>query len=220
MTALIITGSVLLLLAILLAAPISVEITYGEQSLEVCLHYLFLRFNLSPGLLEKKTGLGKRKKTTRKEKPAEETEGSKDKGALYAVESVWELLKNSRKGFGILRRHLIFSRVKVLVAVGGEDAAEIALRCAQLNTAALAALDLLGTLFVLRTPTVAIAPVFTAQSTRMELALRAGIRPVYVLRVWASVLYHFLRHVNENKKNPPPNKAKGGKQHERAASRQ
>lgn len=199
MTALIIVAAVLLLLFLPLTPRLSVEIKAGQQGQLVAkVRYLFLRFNISPDKLqqrgEKKRAktekkAGKQKKT--KKSPQESSESEEEKESVRdKLGLLYKLLIGSKKGVRTVRRHLVISRVKLYIAVGGDDAHQIALRYSHICMLVAAAMDVVGLLFVLKKPkVVGIRPNFTSPETRYELAVRIGIRPVFLLSAGLRVLF-------------------------------
>jgi hypothetical protein len=208
MTALIIIASILAFFLLLLLAPVSVEVRYQRGEADVKAHYLFLSYDL----------LKKRPAKPKKEPPPKEPEpeaGEKPKKKKEnPLPMIWKLLKASRWGLGLFRRHLVFSRVRIILRVGGEDAHQIALTYGKVSAAVTAALDVIGLAFVLRKPDVAIAPDFLAPGIDAEARLRVGIRPLFALMAGVSIFRQYLRLQTRNKKRLN----KGGKQHERAKS--
>ena len=221
MTALIIIGAVILLLAGLAVVPVIVDLSYRDGEFQARLRYLVLRY--SPGLGAADTGgkeKEKKKKKKKKKRPKKTGKETPEKAGttMETVKLVRLVLKGSRKGAHILRRRLIFSRIRVRVAVGGEDAHIIAETTGKLNVAALAALDLIGGLFVLRPPVVEIAPDFLSTQSKYDLSLRVSIRTVHILRAGIRVFFKFMSALRQDKKTKQ--EIKGGKQHEPTTSNQ
>lgn len=207
MTALIIIGAVISLLACLLLIPILVDISYKDGEFQARLRYVVMRYNPLPGkeIAESKEKGTKAKRQKKGKEPPEKTRTAKE-----TVQLVWIVLKGSRKGARILRRHLIFSKVRVRIVVGGEDAHSIAESSGKLSVAVLAALDLIGVLFVLRAPKVEITPDFLAAESKYDLSLRVSIRPWYILRAGTSVFFKFMSTLQKDKKLKQQD-IKGGK---------
>lgn len=180
-----IVAGILLLLAVLLLSPAVLRVTYRDNAVLVNAKYLFFRLDFDPAA-EHKT---KPKKEKRKRKKKKEEE----KDPKQTMAAVWDLVKSSRRGLNILRKHLVFSRLRVYICVGGEDAHQIALASSKLRLAVLAALDVLELLFVMEDPEVAILPNFTATANRYDLLVQVQMRPAFVIAAGFSILFRFLR---------------------------
>lgn len=206
MTALIIIGAIL---ALLLLSPVAVDISYRQGDSSLTLRYLVYRRALSAEALTKKTAKEPAEEAV---KQREEQGEGKAKSAKDTAGMIWSLVKSSRKGLSILRRHLVFSRVQVYISVGCPDAHQTALRYGQTGAAVQTALDIVRMMFVLKKPKVAVAPDFTRGDTRSDIRLRIGIRPVFLLAAAASVFRQFLRiKQQDNKNTDQTEQIKGGK---------
>lgn len=205
MTALIVIGTIILLLLIPLLSPAGLDVAYQGGNFKARAHYLFFTFDLLPGEQAEKAT---RKPKTKKEKKKKDEE-EKPKSAKDTANTIWSLVKSAPKGLNILRRHLIFSRVKLYICVGGPDAHQIAVNQSKLRLAVLTALDIVGLLFVLKEPEAGILPDFTAQSNTYDLSLRVSIRPLFVLAAACSILIHFLRLQRGSRRKETQN-IKGG----------
>lgn len=184
MTALTGIGLIVLFLLLIFLAPVSAQVSQRRGQLAVQLHYFFFRIQLFPFKPKKEA----RKKAKRKPEAAKEKKKTDITAAL-----IWELVKTSRRGLRILRRHIVFSNVQIYISVGGEDARETALNQAKYAAAVAAMLDVIGLLFVLKPPRVGILPDFTSSETRYDLSFRAGIRPFFALMAGSNILIRFFR---------------------------
>jgi hypothetical protein len=188
MTALIVIGAILLFLLFLLLTPASLEIHYARGAVNLKARYLF--FRIDP--LKKRSEKKKKEEPAKKEEAGPEKE-EKPKKEKNLLKTGWELLKASRRGLSILRKHLVFSRVRVYLRVGGSDAHQTAVSYAKISEAVTAGLDVIALAFVLRKPTVVIAPDFLAGGIDADVTARVGIRPLFVIAAGASVFYRYLR---------------------------
>lgn len=208
MTGWIVFGGVMALLLFLLCWPVAVDVSVKADKPGAVVRYLFFRRNLLPDIPagEKASPPKTRRKKKPREKDGEKLEKEK-RSLTELLPLVWDMLKGSRGGLRTLRRHLVFSRVEIYICVGGEDAHRTALRYTHLCMAVVAALDVIGMLFVLRRPKVGVAPDFTKASTRYELGARVSIRPLFALgaalRVAAGLAFALLR---DRKRPRPPTK--------------
>lgn len=190
----IVLGTILLLLSLLLLAPVSAAVAVKDGETAVLVRYLFFRFDLSPGREAKKPTSKKAAKPPKKKKTEpEETEPETQKRSAGELARLGlDLLRGSKKGLTIFRKHLVFSRVQLYISVGGGDAHQTALRYSRVCMAVAAALDVVGLLFALRTPKVGIAPDFTRSSTRYDCSLRVGMRPLFAIAAALSVAARLL----------------------------
>lgn len=206
MTALMIIGAVLLLLFLLLLPRISVDIVLGGDRQSIRLRYLFLRANLSPDKLGEKDKRKKDKKGRKKEKAAKPEEEKQKQSLREMLDLLRRSLKGSRKTIITLRRHLVFSRMRVFISVGGDDAHQTALRFSQINMLVAAALDVVGMLFILKKPKVCIMPHFAREDTRYEVAARIGIRPLFVLKAGLHMFSLLMEILLRGNKRAPARK--------------
>lgn len=218
MTALNIAVLVLLFLGILLFAPVSLRFAYENKKMRATVHYLFIRLNFSPEALTKRA----EKKAVREVKEEYKEKEKKEKppkAARDTAKTVWELIKSSKKGFRILRKHLIFYKIKIRILAGGEDAAETAILYGRLCALIANGISLLGVLFAVREPEIAIAPDFLSGKSVYDLRFRVRISPWYVLRALLYIVVRFLKITGGAQKNKKKReKNKGGKHHEPTAS--
>lgn len=201
MTALIITGSVLLLLLFLLLCPIRVVLSYKDGAFAAGLRYLFVAYNFSPEKMAKRTEKrAKRKIKSEDKKKAKKpkAKSGKSKSGLESAKAGWLLLKTSRHRLNRFRRHLVLSRVRIYASVGGEDAHQTAVLYAKLSATVTAALDILGMLFTVRTPKIGIAPDFRREQTAYDISLRIGIRPLFALMTGAGIFLSFIHGTAKN----------------------
>lgn len=202
MIVLIIIAAIILLLFLLLLPRLSVDIAFRDGEFFIYLRYLFLKIDFSGDRMDKilsKVGDKPEKKPeTKKEKQiqeAEEVEEATEKG----LEKILPLIKSSKKGLLIFCRHLVFSKVKIYICVGGGDAHKAAMTYSYTGMIVAAVLDILGLVFVLRKPQVGIAPDFTAEKTRYDISFRVGMRPIFLIGAAMSMLMGYIRTPKKKK---------------------
>lgn len=214
MTALIIIGSVLLLIVLLLFVPVSVRFSFRDGDWKASAHYLFLRFDFSPEALARRAAKDAEKKVTgepevsKKAKEKEDTQKGKPKG-LDTVRLVWLMFKASR-------RHLVIYRVRINILVAREDAHETAVAYGQMTTGVSLALAFLGEVFTLLPARVQIFPDFTREQSVYDISLRLRVIPWNVVLALRHLLIKLIKPGNKQKRQ----KIKGGKQHESAKHNQ
>ncbi len=208
--------SVAAVLLLLLFSPVIISFTYDDGRLDLKARYLFVGIDLMKRMkkppkpekpeAEKKEKKEKKKKEKRaKKRPFSETAGI-----------VWELLKASRKAMRIIRKHLIFYKIKVTAVVGGPDAHTTGNSYAAYCTIIPNLISLLDSVFSAREPEVLILPNFMSEKTYWSIAFKMRLAPGFVL---AAAFYILLKAVKILlKKQREYKKVKGGKRHERAAS--
>lgn len=196
MTALIIIGGILLLFLLPQLPKLSLDVLAGPGGFAVKARYLCFTFDFSPEKQRARAEKKQRKsaKKAARKKPAEEAEPEEAEkrtlGELLTLART--LLRSSKKGVRTLRRHLIFSRVQVYLSVGGDDAHQTALRYSHMCMLVAAALDVVGVLFVLKKPKVAILPNFTCEEIKYEVSARIGIRSFHAVRVLLQLLFPMM----------------------------
>lgn len=221
MTWLIVTGSILLFFAVILFSPVILRFRYKDGRLDASVRYLILLIDFSPEKLAKRAER-KAARAVKKEykKQEEEEEGGlkAEKAAADTVKTVWSLLKASKKSLNIIRRHLVFYKIRAAVVAGGEDAHKAGTNYAVYCTLIPNLISLLDALFVVREPRISILPDFLLEKTSLDIAFRVRISPWYVLSATLNILIKFLKVINADKKKRK--KVKGGKRHEPTASYQ
>lgn len=216
MTALIVIGCIILFFAVLLLSPLILLFSYRDGKLAAKVRYLFFVIDFSPEKLAKRTEKRAEKAVKeeyKKQKAEEETPRKKPKAASDTVKTVWSLLKASKKALDMIRRHLIFYKIKAIVIVGGGDAARIAQDYALYCTLAANGLSVLDTLFVVKEPDIYISPDFLRERTLLELSSRLKIRPWFLILAGTELLIEFIKVMRKNKQKRE--RIKGGKTNER-----
>lgn len=221
MTALIVVGSILLFLLLLLLSPVVLRFSYHDGAARVSAQYLFILFDFSPeAAAERAEQKAKRavKDEYKKQKKEGKAKAKKTEAASDTVKTVWALLKASRRALNILRRHLVFYKIRLNITVGGEDAHDIATAYGNMCALVSNGLSVLDSLFVVREPEVSIQADFLAPKTVYEARFRLRISPLFVVSAALVLLLRFIKVRNENKIKRE--KVKGGKHHEPANTHQ
>lgn len=216
MTAIIVIGCIMLFFAVLLLSPVILRFSYKGGKMSAKLQYLFFIIDFSPEKLAARTEKKSQKavKEEYKKQKAEEEQPQKKKNAASdTIKTVWSYVKASKKGLNILRRNLVFYKIKGAVIVGGGDAAQIAESYAKYCTIAANGLSVLDTLFVVREPDIYIQPDFLSEKTRLELGFKVRISPLFPVLAGISILLGILKVMRKNKRKRE--KIKGGKSNER-----
>lgn len=219
MTALIVIGCILLFFAILLLSPVILRFAYQGEKVSAKLQYLFLVIDFSPEKVAKRAEKKAKKavkqeyKKQKTEEPEEPPIKKKERAALDTVKTVWSYVKASQRAWDILRKHVVFCKIKATVIVGGGDAAKIAQDYATYCTAAANGLSALDTLFAVREPDIFIQPDFVREQTVHDLKFQVRISPLYPVWAGISALLGILKVMRQNKQKRE--KTKGGKKHER-----
>ncbi len=116
----------------------------------------------------------------------------------------------------IIRKHLIFYKIKVTAVVGGPDAHTTGNSYAAYCTIIPNLISLLDSVFSAREPEVLILPNFMSEKTYWSIAFKMRLAPGFVL---AAAFYMLIKAAKILlKKQREYKKVKGGKRHERAAS--
>lgn len=216
MTAIIVIGCIILFFAVLLLSPVILRFSYKGGKMSAKFQYLFFIIDFSPEKLAKRADKKSQKavKKEYKQQEAEEEQPQKKKNAATdTVKTVWSYVKASKKGLDILRKHLVFYKIKGDIIVGGDDAARIAENYAAYCTIAANGLSVLDTLFVVKEPDIYIQPDFLNEKTLVELGFNVRISPLFPVLAGISILLGILKVMRKNKQKRE--KTKGGKSNER-----
>ena len=148
MTGYVIWGSILLFFVILMVSPIVLSVKLGEENV-IFVRYLFVKIPLFPAkekseaqrqkAKEKKEAkkLAKQQKQEAKKEPeSKEDEKAKAKMTVSEIlELLGELAEASASPVFHLFRHIYLVKLDLKVAVGGEDAAQIAINTGRIEAA-------------------------------------------------------------------------------------
>lgn len=221
MTALIVTAAVLLVLLLLLFSPVVLSFGYDGGKLSLKLRYIFIPLDLSPDRLAEKKAKKKAKPgKAKKEKPPKKPEPDKPKPPKRtAGESLalgYGLLKASARAMGIIRRHLVFYKIKITAVVGGPDAHKTGDSYALYCTLIPNLVSLLDAVFTAKEPRILIMPNFNSEKTWWSVAFKVKIAPGYILAAGFYMAARFVAAVLNEKQRRKTKK--GGKIHEPTAS--
>ncbi len=209
MTGWIVTGSILLLLFLLMIAPVYLSVKLGEEN-KVTAGYLFVQIPLYPRPPKKK----------KKKKGAEDAEGKKKKKekAKAKVSETIELLVDLANAsasplFHLLKRTYLVHFMLDL-EVGGEDAAAVALNTVKIQSAVAYFLGLFRSLNLLkRLRRVSVVPNFlredTAYNTRFCIMIRLGTILYAVLVAVIRFVVIKMKKEPEQQPQKPTAKASG-----------
>jgi hypothetical protein len=221
MTALYIFLGVIAFFFLLLIAPVITRFDYDDKGMRLSVQYLIFRFRLLPvpkeGKKDKKRRRpragGRRKEKAKKEKAKKTAQSYLDMGKLAL-----ELLGEARWGLRLIRRSIVFSRLKLLASIGGEDAHQAAEAYGRAAAALFPALALLGCVFTVKQPAVYLAPNFLSEKTVIEASVRVRILPLAVVVAAVNIGVKLLKALLKSKPKRTKIKSKGGKKHERTSS--
>jgi hypothetical protein len=217
MLGLLITAGIAALLMVMLLSPAVLSFFYDDGVLKVKLRYLLLSLDISPDALAKKAE--KKAKKQGGKKPAEakrEDKAKPKKKTAVTFSDIWALLKASRRAVNVIRRNLVFYRIKITVVVGGPDAHAIGEKYAAYGVVIPRLIGLLDLIFTAVDPQVLVMPNFLREQTYWDVAFKARIAPWHVLAAARHMFVQFLRTSLKNKHKRE--KIKGGKRHEPTAS--
>ncbi|MCL2033985.1 MAG: DUF2953 domain-containing protein [Oscillospiraceae bacterium] len=215
---LVITGSIALFFAVLLFSPVCLRFAYRGGKINASVHYVFFKISL----LREKTEADRKKEAKRrkrqeariskkaaKKKDEDETKQKKISGNLGSVKNIWEIVKACKK-VDALRRRLIFYKIDVAIAVGGDDAMKTATSYGMVCALSANIISLLSALFTVKKPNVRIRPDFMLDKTAADISFRMRITPFYVFAAGFRVIYEIVKIILKNKNK----RKKGGKQNE------
>lgn len=201
MTVLYIVFGILLFIFLLLLCPVRVRLDYTDK-LSVMIHFLFLKFRISPPDKEKIEKEGKKKAS----KTATGPKGEKKKknflytlykeegfsGALHFLKAIADILKDA--AIGILS-HLVIRLMDVRLIIAGEDAANTAVLYGGVCSAVFPLLSWICSCAKVRKYHADIHPDFIALKSKAEIALEFSILPLFVLITGAGGLYRYIKNI-------------------------
>lgn len=183
-----IAAGIVLVLALLLASPVTVKVLY-EDEWAVTVRYLFLRFRVFP---PKEQSSEKKKKPRKEKKKDAEKESKKDE----KKQGIREILKGkdpgtvlnllveaSKLAVSVLKRfcsHVTIREFDLLLVIASEDAAETAVQYANACAVGYPAAGILMQACRCRRFGISIVPEFQESKPRACLRFRAGI-PLFFL---------------------------------------
>lgn len=193
MTGWIIAGSILLLLALLLFCPISLETVFVEE-LSARVGFLFFHYRVWPRPERKQTP-EKKEKPVSKKKPSKIKELFRQKG----ISGFLELLRAlSRAAYGGPRKifsHTVIRFLHLNLTVGGEDAAQTAVNygraCGLVSTALTALLS--AAKYRERNVTVRVTPDFQNGNSNVQFQVLLKIKLFFLLSAALSALIDMIK---------------------------
>lgn len=193
MTALIIAGFILLLIAVLLCSPVCLHVASRGGQTRVSLRYLFIRMTLFPPRPVKPQAKAKGEAARAGKKKKKEEAPEKKKKSADTLKIVWELVKSSKKALYTITRHLVFDKIVLIMIIGGEEAQQVATGYARARALVENGIALLSALFVVKEPQIELRPDFAREKTDVDAAFRIRIAPFYALAAGVRVLAGILR---------------------------
>lgn len=227
MIALYIIGAVVLLIAFLLFTPITFKLEYDEE-FNAKVRYLFISYKIPSE--EKENKSNKKKKKDKKKKPKKnktEQADSAEKKQSFTEKNIGIIKKAFKfKGFEgakkiislaaylvtkvsrLIKRHLIIKELHVVMAVGADDAAETAVNYGKTCAYIFPSLGLICNTMKVRKYYADVYPDFIRPKSRAYIYANIKIRPIFVLGMGISSLFHIIiSPLIKNKVNSTINKA-------------
>ena len=204
-----IAGAIVLIIALLLACPVTVSGEY-EEELSVTVRDLFFRIRVLPQQEKKKKAAGGQKQEKKKAQ-AEQTEETKNKIREIlkkkGVSSLVELLSEAASlAVSVLKRffsHVHISLFDLFLLVAAEDAAETAVLygkvCGSVYTAAGAFMQACDC----RRFGVSVVPDFQRSKTEARFRFRAWVSLFYILQEGVSALIRAAKLWQKFQSGPP-----------------
>lgn len=180
MTALKVIGILLAVLAFLLLAPVSVQISL-EEEWRVTLRYLLFRFRLYPPKEKKKRAAPPVKQvgTIVQSKPVYPVKGVQE---LSRMMELWlDMLHSLSKPFKKLMKGITFYSIRLKMTVSGEDPSEIAVAYGKYNAWLYGTTAALKNFFKIKNTNYQLIPLFVQQEEVFFLKAKARVMPVTIL---------------------------------------
>lgn len=210
------------LLALFVSVPVVLRVTYDGSDVHFGLRYLFISYTIYPREEKEKSRLRKyiddvfselkRKNTERKkkkkpakpesEKPKESTwkRLRRERGFWGAVGYILSVVRQSANLGAYIVRRSVISRMKIHVAVGGDDAAGIAMEQGKWCAALYPALSLLMcSVKGYRNCSVNIGADFLSSENRYDIDFRLRVKPFHGIVGAVRMFGSLLRAEVENK---------------------
>ncbi len=186
MTALYITGGILIFIFLILMMPISFRFKY-EGEPELFLRYLFIKIRLVPPK-EKKN---KPPQQEKEQKKPEEKKKKKEKSPfkiLYEKQGLDGLLNIAKEAAAIVTntssgilRHTVIGKLKIDLVIVGDDAADTALKYGYACTGIYPAVSVIDSNMKLKRKEIDIAAGFNEPEMKIFVESKASIRPLFLL---------------------------------------
>jgi|GEM_PF-2294830 len=189
---------IILLLVLLVSVPVVLRGVYDGEEFYLSLRYLFVSYSIYPRE-EKKPGklkayfgrvleeLKKKKKEKKKPSsaPVRKKESSwkrlcRERGIFGALGYMLRIVRQSAGLGAYIIRNSVISRMKVLVAVGGEDAAQIAMEQGEWCAALYPALSLvMSSVRRYKNVNVKVGADFLSEANRYDIDIRLRVKPFH-----------------------------------------
>lgn len=225
MIAFYIIGAIILLIAFLLFAPITFKLEYDEE-FNAKVRYLFISYKIPSDEKEERPKKKKKNKARKKDKSGTKTENGEPKQS-FTQRNISVIKKSFKfKGFDgakkiialaayavtkvsrLIKRHLIIKEFHMVMAVGADDAAETATSYAKTCSYIFPLLGLICNTMKVRKYYADIYPDFIRTKSRSYIYANLKIRPIFVLGMGISSLFHIIvSPLIKNKINSTKNKA-------------
>lgn len=199
MTALIIIGSILLLVAFLLTRFAGIILRYDED-MSVTVTYGFIKYRLGKEKKPKKQKKKKKKKKKKEEEPADADEeaarAAEKKKKKEDRAAIFELIREVKKILPKFVEKIHFRSAKLNVKVATGDAASTALACGGAKAGASILFELIDNFAVLErgsSRNVAIEPDFTSDEMKYDIDVRFRLRVIWALHYGLKVLAGFIK---------------------------
>ena len=210
MIALYIIGAVILVIAFLLFAPITFKLEYDEE-FNARVRYLFISYKIPSEENKKKPKKKKTKKNKKKKlKKKDKTKNGEEKQSFTQKNIIIIKKAFKFKGFDgakriialvayavtkvsrLVKRHLIIKELHVVMAVGSDDAAETATSYGKTCAYIFPSLGLICNTMKVRKYYADIYPDFIRTKNRAYIYANLKIRPIFVLGMGISSLFHII----------------------------
>lgn len=191
-----------LLSAFLQFCSVRAEASYAGDEFFLQIRYLFVRYRVCPRP-ERKAKKQKPGKAAKK-KPFRVRDLLRKNGLSGFLELVGEAARVALGSAKKLFSHLVVDRLSVELSVGGEDAAQVALRYAETCGAVSTAFGALLSAVKCRRPHVRVTPDFQGGESAVRFRVRARVRLFFLIMAGLSALIGFGRLYLKSKKQSDP----------------
>lgn len=190
MTWLLIAGGITLLFAWLLFCPVSLEARYEEQ-LTARVGFLFFHYTVLP--VKKDETEKREEKEEKQKKPSKLKELLQQNGLSGFVQLLRAL---SRAAYGSLKKvlsHTVVQLFDLSMTVGGEDAAQTAIRYGEVCGAVFSALSVLFSKVKWKRREIHIAPDFQEGKNTVLFHIRVKIKLFFLISAALSAILSFIK---------------------------
>ena len=209
-----ILGGIFLLILLLLIIPLKLRFAWADDKLKLDIGWLFLWFDCSPEAILERIEKRAEKPVSKKPPKKPPKPKKKPRSALETLQTVFMLMRELKRPWNILRRHIVFSNVRIYLIVSGKDAHEAAVNYAKYSTVVFGLLTLVCQIFTVKKHEVFLLPDFTGRAFH-DISFRMRIRPIFAVAAAVNLLFRFLVSLIRNRSV----KVKGGKKYEPTESR-